>query len=209
MTHTTSKCTEQDLRTLIVDRFHGQLIRGCGNGRDTGCILEAASICQGLPEVTDDPETLGRPDYRPLNDAPWLTGEQRAEHMIRLHTAFEPWAGWTDEQRRACVSHIAIETVRQIVSALPGLPDAIRTRCRVVGTTAEAAEAAEAARAAAEAVRAVEVAEAAEAAAWAAEAASAARAAAEAAEAARATAVLILAVDIWVAATARVEGAPQ
>src|SRR5690606_33217347 len=132
--------------------------------------------------------------------------QARTEHMVRLAEALEPWATWSEDQRRAYTERVVLWTVRNLIADLPGLPDAVRERCRSAGTLGEAADAAwaavEASEAAAEAAALAVWAEAAEARAagpaaassWA--AAAAARAGARAADDPDAT--LIRAVDGWI-----------
>ena len=143
-------CTESSLRAVI-DQHGGVLHAGThfaryGEPDCPLCIMEAHAAClvaQGLREtITDDPEELGRPDYRPLNDAAWSSSEARTQHMIRLHAAYDGWADWSCERRSTVIDRIVIETVRQIIAALPGLPDEVRDLCRLASDRTTAYDAA-------------------------------------------------------------------
>ena len=219
-------CTEISLLEVI--ERHGGVVASGSHEYRYGepdcplCILEAHAAClveRGeLDEITDDPAALGRPDYRPINDAAWSSREVATPHLIRLHMAYDGWAEWGDERRLAVVSRITIETVRRIIAELPGMPNCVRQQCRDVSdlkSAAAAAYVADAAMADAAMARADAAADAAanaaanaaDAAAWADKAAAAAWAAAWAAAAAAyladkaaADSVLIHAVDIWVGA---------
>lgn len=204
--------------------YDGRLCAGIGTLGVSACIMTARSEWLGLAR-TDDPAAVGRPDDRPLNDAPWSNKAIRAVHMLRLDAALEPWGRWTEAERRDYVERVLIATVRELVAELPGLPEAVRTPCRGAATLWEAMRAALAADAAS--AKSASKAAAAEkaaawaacrasgrASAWAARAARTARASAEvagdAACAARwagrdADAVLIRAVDLRIAAVAAVE----
>ena len=130
----TPSCTHQSL-TAVIARFGGTLAAGLHPLHDACCVLEARSVCLGLP-WTDDPAVLDVPDIRPLNDG--LSDDARTEAMIRLVTALDPWATWSHDRQRAVATRITIETVRQIVADLPGLPPETRHQCREVTDLAAA-----------------------------------------------------------------------
>ncbi|MEM3169939.1 MAG: hypothetical protein QW838_04125 [Candidatus Nitrosotenuis sp.] len=79
------------------------------------CVLEAASAWRGL-RWTDDPDALGAPDIRPLNDAPWPDDQERTEQMIRLYEAVADWAHWSAQRRARFVKRVALRTAREVVS---------------------------------------------------------------------------------------------
>jgi hypothetical protein len=195
-------CTQSRLEEVIAAR--GGVLKSGTHTDPAGecCILEAVSICQGIP-YTDSPEATGMPDLRPLNDALWSSDLLRTHHMVKVASALADWWEWSNDRQQRWAKQVAIQTVRQIVSGLPGLMDAIRESCRKASTLSEAAEAA---------ARAAEAAEAAEAAAWAAEAAAraatwAAMAAARAATWATWAAAEAAAEATWAAAEAAAEAA--
>jgi hypothetical protein len=203
--------TVEELHAKLVELNKGALYGGAHKpGAREFCALEFDHAVRGQPH-SDSPDNL--PDIRPLNDAEWSSDAVRTTHLLRVMAALWDWQAWPLATRQAWTERVTVETVRQIIATLPGLPDAERQRCRAATTPLAAAAAAraaeaEAARAAAEAARASAMAaeaaaRTADAAAEAAEAArAAARAAAEAtaraaAEAAEADRVLILSCDIW------------
>ena len=120
------------------------------------CVLEAHAAClvaRGeLDAITDDPKALGRPDYRSINDAWWSSREVATPHLVRLHMAYSGWPTWSEPQRLAVTTRVVVETIREVVSELPGLPDEVRDQCRAVRTLVEAREATGAAEAAADRV---------------------------------------------------------
>ena len=146
-------CT-YDALTETLAKFGGVVTRGSHQDHGACCILEAAAVCQGLP-WTDNPETVNRPDIRRLNDARWSSDALRTEHMVRLYLALEPWATWTEAQRRQYMDRVVIDTVRTLIAELPGLPDTHRAACRAVTTLEEARTVADAAADAAAAADAV------------------------------------------------------
>jgi hypothetical protein len=138
------------------------------------CALEFESQVRGR-EWSDAPLTL--PDLCQLNDAVWSSDAARTEAMLRVMAALWDWGEWSSVHQRAWTTRIVIQTVQQIVSALPRLSERVREECRTAVTLSRPAWAA-----------------------WAAaEAAWAAWAAAEAAEAKTAAdRVLLLACQIWI-----------
>ena len=188
-------CTQTSLMEVIAK--HGGVVASGAHSADYTvpdcelCILEMHAAClvdRGeLAEITDDPEILGRPDYRRINDARWSSRAVATPHLVRLHMAYDGWAVWSETRRKAITDRIAIETVRRIVAELPRLSDSVRAKCRAVTTLEEARAAAYAAVGAAAAA----------AAAYAAAADAVYAAAAYAAAADAADKVLITAVDIW------------
>jgi hypothetical protein len=169
-------CTAETLAAVIA-QYGGVLRRGAHPAEDACCVLEAYSVCLGVP-WTDDPVILGMPDIRPLNDARWSSDEVMTTAMIRLAMAYIGWSRWSVGRQRAVMSQVALETVRHLIAELPGLPADLRRQCQTAETLYDAADAA---RAVARAAGAADVARA--------DAAWAARAAAVAADAARAAAV--------------------
>ena len=206
--------TTEDLQAALDRLDQGVLLAGAHAEGDQFCALEFDSQVRGRA-WSDEPVTL--PDLRPLNDGPWSSNAARTAALLPVMAALWEWGEWTPDRRQRWVTQVVLETVRQIVSALPGVPDAVRETCRTATTLEEAREAARAAGAtaagAAWAAWAAREAAAAEAAAGAARAAGAAAgAAAEAAAkaaagaaraawaAAGAEAVLARACQIWITA---------
>jgi hypothetical protein len=188
----------------MLKRYGGKLYSGTHKpGVGQCCILELVSICKGL-EWTDDPEVVGMPDCREINDGAWSTPELRAKHMLRLAVAFEAWMDWPEERVRRFAERLVIRTVNVLIAELPHIGEGVARSCRAADTLEAALEAAAyAAAAALAAARAAAYAAEKAAAAWDAEVAvqAAAMAAAAAAEAAEdPDEVLVQAVDLWVEA---------
>jgi len=142
-------CTEAALREMV--KRHGGVVASGRHDDPTGplCILELGSAClveDGyLSAITDDPAVLGRPDYRPINDASWSSRAAATEPMLRLHLAYASWGQWSTKRRRHVVEQIVRGTVREIVAELPGLSDTVRDQCREATSSRECAVAARAA----------------------------------------------------------------
>jgi hypothetical protein len=211
--------TREELQAKLDELDDGVLRSGAhpAGGREF-CALEFESQVRGR-EWSDAPITL--PDLRPINDGPWSSDRARTDALLPVMAALWDWSTWDDARRVRWASIVALETVRQIIAELPGLPDEVRVSCRAASdlpsaarasarVLAEAAEAARAAGAADAAARAAWAAAGAAAraarAAWAAAGAAAwaARASAEAAEAAK-DAILTRACRIWIDAVAASE----
>ncbi len=138
--------TTERLKQLLHEHDDGLLRRGAHTaGSREFCVLEFDAIVRGR-EWSDKPITL--PDLRRLNDARWSSDEKRTETMLPLMTALWDWSEWSAERRIAWAGIVALETVRQIVSELPGLSDEIRKQCRECDTIQTARTAANAANAA-------------------------------------------------------------
>jgi hypothetical protein len=202
---------EHPFVTTLQGHFGGGLGSGSHEPNGVGCALEVASVARGI-EWTDDPDLVGLPDLRPLNDGPWSSDKARAEAIAPVIVALWDWADWPDDRRQAWAGVVAERTILEILPPMlraAGL-DAEAERCEREGSAAAAhaaayaAYAANAARAAAAyAANAARAAAAHAAAAHAARAAAAAaRAAAAAAHAAAANAALVLACRIWIEAAA-------
>jgi hypothetical protein len=103
------------------------------------CILEMHAAClvsEGkLMYITDEPEELGRPDYRPINDAHWSSREVATPHLVRLHLAYEGWDKWKNKE--AITKYIIVETTKRILSKLYSLPRYMREACIKVTTIEE------------------------------------------------------------------------
>ena len=183
---------KDELMKVVDDRFGGILLTGTHSPDGKACILEACSQAVGK-EWTDSPDSLRIWDIRPLNDIQ-IDNETRTELLVPLAVAYMGCRDWPAKKQTRIATTIAIETVRQIISCLPGLSDGIREKCRTAKTLRAAARAAYAADAADAAARAAYAADAA------ARAAAAADAAARAAAAAAAAGVLRKAVTIWMEA---------
>jgi hypothetical protein len=125
----TTTCTASSLRDAIATHGGGFLSKGdnpAGSGKC--CILEAHSVCIGIP-WTDDPIENGTWDIRPLNDID-VPGDIRTEHMVRVMEAYEGATDWPPARQAEVAGRIALETVRKIVSELPGLPESAVEACR-------------------------------------------------------------------------------
>lgn len=148
----------EELQTLLDTMDNGILRRGAhkAGGREF-CALEFESQVRGRA-WSDDPVTL--PDLRPLNDACWSSDKVRTAALLPVMAAMWDWANWSTARRTRWAELVAIRSVQQMVSELPGLPDDIRAVCRAADTCNKAWAAAEAA------ARAAWAAEAAWAAAW-------------------------------------------
>ncbi|MEM3169940.1 MAG: hypothetical protein QW838_04130 [Candidatus Nitrosotenuis sp.] len=81
------------------------------------CVLEAVSAWLGL-EWTDDPDTLGLPDIRPLNDASWSSAEARTGAMTRLIAAIWDFREWPRARRAHMARRVALRTAREVLPFL-------------------------------------------------------------------------------------------
>jgi hypothetical protein len=126
-------------RDTLARRFAGVLSPGKHEPDGVACALEAASIAKGLA-WTDDPARVGLPDLRPLNDARWSSDAARTAALVPVVEALWDWASWPEARRVAWAQHVAIATVRDIVSEVVSEPHA--TACRRVTTCEEARDAA-------------------------------------------------------------------
>jgi hypothetical protein len=123
--------------------FGGELDKGSHTPESRqACALEAHHAWRGAP-WSDLPDLL--PDLRPINDGPWSSSRLLTEHLVPVVEALDGWAEWPPSQRCQVAARIAIETVREIASNLPDLPDDVRQACRTADNTASAASAARAA----------------------------------------------------------------
>lgn len=118
---------------LLQSRFHGTIKAGKHKENSDCCILEYASVCRGIP-WTDDPEQLRCFDIRQINDACWPNDELRTEWMIKLYDAIEGSLDWPIEVQKKFILQITIETMRQLISNLPGLPHEVVKMCKAVQT---------------------------------------------------------------------------
>jgi hypothetical protein len=188
------------LKTLE-EKCGGVLLDGKHEEDGEACVLEVASVARGVP-WTDDPERVGLPDLRALNDAGWSSDVVRTEHLAPVVVALWDWPDWSEERRVAFSTKLAELTIRRVLPLAlraVGLEDEA-ARCEAEGSAAVARAAAGAAEAAEAAWAARAAARAAAGAAWAAGAAEAAWAARAAARAAAGDAVLIEACRCWVGA---------
>jgi hypothetical protein len=197
-----------NLGQILRTRFGGVISAGKHEPDGQACALELYAVAIGH-EWTDNPQALGMPEIRGLNDA-FHDERLRTQHMLRVLTALYDYPNWSADRKRQWCERIVIETMRRIIAELPLLPDTTREQCRGVTILGAARWAEEAAMRAAEAAAAAEAAETAAREAkkhpvrWAAAAARWAAAAAErwtvAEGAAAADRVLVTACDIWVEA---------
>ncbi len=202
--------TEQELYALLHEHDDGVLKHGGHEpGRDF-CALEFDAKVRGR-EWSDDPVTL--PDLRRLNDARWSSDAARTAAIVPVMAALWDWSTWGPTRRHRWAAFVALETVKQIVAKLPGLPPETAERCRNVQTLQEAKDAAYAAASAAYAASASASVSASDAYAASASDAYAASASAASASAASASAsasasetVLRRACRIWIDAVAASEG---
>jgi hypothetical protein len=120
----------------VIARHGDVLDRGKHDPSDGGpcCILEAVSECRGL-EWTDDPEAVGWPDVRHLNDA-YRDPERRTVAMLRLADAgLGDWGAWPEERRAAYVQRVVLRIIRDLLPATlrgAGLEDAA-AKCEAAG----------------------------------------------------------------------------
>jgi hypothetical protein len=188
------KLTVQDIQTYLDTHDDGVLSAGSHQPGDRAyCALECINALRGH-DWTDAPDKAGMPDVRPINDGPWSSSKRRTDAMLPMLAALSDWAAWKQDEQRRWAEHVALRTVRELISELSALPDKVRQPCRQAATLAAAEAAATTAANAADAAAhaaadaAAELAAAEAAATTAANAADAAAAAAEAAAAAAAAA---------------------
>jgi len=103
------------------------------------CALEFESQVRGR-EWSDEAITL--PDIRPLNDAFGKNDKARTAAILPLMVALWDWSRWSSSRRRAWITIVIIETVRRIISQLPGLSKDVRRSCTRVKTLRQAVSAA-------------------------------------------------------------------
>ena len=133
---------------------HGRHNADGGLYRALECVSPARSIKRknnGTEEGALE-MTRGMPDIRLLNDGPWPSDSARTKAMLPLIAALSDWANWGIKRKCRWAEIVAIETVKQLISALPLLSDDLRDLCRKAKTLTAAARAtarAAAARAAA------------------------------------------------------------
>jgi len=191
--------TIEELQSIL-DADFGGVLRACKHSPGDGecCINELVSIYLD-DNWTDNPYKIRCIDLRPLNDAEWSTDELRTEWMLKVYSVWEHSLDWPEDVLLRRVQRLVIETVRQIISQLPNLPDDIREQCRLATTLEQAQVAAYAAYAASAAAYPAYAA--ADAAAYAADAAAYAAYAASAARVAERTDnILVTACRIWIEA---------
>jgi hypothetical protein len=176
------KITTRSLRSLLKRRFSGLLRSGSHSENGECCVLELASVAMGIP-WTDSPEGTRTWDLRSLNDIA-IPGDVRALHLVPVLAKYAGSMDWPKERQIEVASKLAIGTVREIVSRLPRISEAVAAQCRNV-TDLDSAYTAAASAASAAASAAARSADAASAAARSADAAAAARSADAAADAAR------------------------
>ena len=133
-THMTVALLQHELDT----RDDGVLKHGKHLPGHDFCALEFESQVRGR-KWSDSPITL--PDIRPLNDARWSSAQARTTALLPVMVALWDWTMWSRERQIAWASRVAIRTVQEIVSTLPGLPSSVREQCRQV-TMLDAARAA-------------------------------------------------------------------
>lgn len=108
----TVRPTAEEYLAFLADRFGGCLASGAHEPDGQACALEARSQYMGLP-WTDDPTTLGQPDYRPINDA--LPDEERTEIMVPLQMALWDWSTWSKERQREWYERVLLRTIREVL----------------------------------------------------------------------------------------------
>ena len=188
--------TIEALRQGLVEHDKGVLKGGMHKPEDREfCALEFSSIMRGKT-LTDSPGDL--PDLRPLNDAPWPNDTARTAALLPVMVALWDWREWSSKRQAQWAQRVVIDTVRRIISELPGLSDLLRIRCHA-GTTLNEVKV-EAAETEAEAGAWVATG------AWAATAAEAAAWAAGAAKTQTPESVLVTACDIFIQAAQGTEG---
>ena len=198
------KLTIAQLQHVLDTYDNGVLSHGSHAPEDGAyCALEAVSLARnnGRDNFTDDPQTLGMPDLRCLNDARWSSDEVRTKALLPFISALSDWSSWSKARQQRWATLVAVRTVNRVVANLPRVSKELQNLCQKAATLVEAKEAAYKVRDAA-------AASAAYAAFYAAKAASeAAKAASYASEAAAALSdsVLLTAVDIWLSAVSESE----
>jgi hypothetical protein len=128
--------TLETLENLLATRFHGVLKIGRHEANGECCALELLSVAQGL-EWTDDPEVVRTFDLRPLNDI-HVTNAVRTQHLLPVVTAYAGSLDWPLAVQRRVVNRLLVETVRQLLSNLPNLTEAVRAQCINASTAADA-----------------------------------------------------------------------
>ena len=129
--------TVEELQAALHRLDKGVLMYGAHKaGEGEFCALEFDSVVRGRP-FSDVPLTL--PDLRPINDAFGDDNAARTAALLPVMAALWEWSAWSEARRRAWACLIVIDTVREIVSALPRVPTAAAQQCRNVVSLAEAA----------------------------------------------------------------------
>jgi hypothetical protein len=128
--------TLETLENLLTTHFHGELRVGRHEKNEECCALELLSVAQGL-EWTDDPEAVRTFDLRPLNDIP-VNNAVRTQHLLPVVAAYAGSLDWPLDRQQKVVNHLLIETVRQLLSNLPNLTEAVRAQCINASTVGEA-----------------------------------------------------------------------
>src|SRR6267142_5151809 len=119
--------TTAELQQLLDKMDDGILRSGShkAGGREF-CALEFESQVRQRT-WSDAPITL--PDLRPINDACWSSNEARTAALLPVMSALWDWSIWPEKKRRKWAETVTIRTVQEIISNLPGLPEAIRKKC--------------------------------------------------------------------------------
>lgn len=124
-----------ELETILRDRFGGIISYGTHTANGRACALELASQAQGIA-WTDDPERVGYPDLRPLNDARWSSDAARTAALLPVLVALADWRVWPDARRVEWMRAVALRTIREVLSIAAraiSLGRAAR-RCETAGT---------------------------------------------------------------------------
>ena len=140
-----AKMTVAALRKGLTAHDNGVLSYG---GHEAGarafCALEYRSVLLGQ-QFTDDPDMVDFPDIRSLNDAFGKGPDadtHRTKHLLPVLAALWNWHEWSQTKRIKWAKRVAIYTVNDIVSALPGLTPRIRLQCQHANTVRAAKSAA-------------------------------------------------------------------
>ncbi len=113
------------LREIVATRFGGKLKSGQHEEDGEACVLEACSVARGV-KWTDNPQTVGLPDLRGINDSRhWPSEEARAEFLIPVAEALWDWALWSRERKAAVLARVAERSIREV------LPIALEAAARV------------------------------------------------------------------------------
>jgi len=161
------------LQCVLDKQFGGVLretVHAQGSGQANG--MELLSVVRGLP-WTASPDEVRCFDLGPLNKIQ-VTPETRTKFLMPVLAAYDGSLDWPIQKKQRVAERLVLLTVQRLIAELPGLPDAIRRKCRDARTLGDAASAAAAASAGAQSAAGTDLRESPASALWAAKAAKAA-----------------------------------